>query len=572
MVEGEDDPIVVPTARETAVQAAITAAAVTVAAGVRTQGPEEDTSATMIAPRIGGTKKLGRDDYFWTGGGAAASTKITEPRTMKAYRPNDFKSQVKMEEACTAGLPATHHLSTPDKLTTDTKAVSFKTWIDRIRDEVEQRGMDSVFRIQGPDGEIYILQTFGKATRKTVDDWVAMLTITGVGEAPICTFDKDNLQMSGTMIRHSLDIDMLKKLENDVPAQATGPEVFAAVVNIHQALSSSAVRVLVTQLQALKLAKEPAENVESFADKVSEIAKRIQGTGPDTCPQDLPTLVYECFLGSSTPIFDSDVVLVYNKADRGEGTVDDWDKHVSEFKARYRTLKIKKMWEAEKHHKEKVEIQALKATVKRLEKKSTDVATAKTGGGSKDVRKCYHCGKDGHIKPNCPDKDKPKVAGAGAPAAAASGTPAGFSRKTAPKDGEAHTKNAEGEAWKWCGTCKRWNKGEKAHLTDDHVKGKGKPDAKLKETVPSRPLWLRTIRGQVFVWLVDTWPHADVPSSRRNSRTVPCAITIIAQTRITKLRLFTQKQRVRLRYSAFSAHAPKPGNGSFKVHAKRRSI
>jgi hypothetical protein len=39
-----------------------------------------------------------------------------------------------------------------------------------------------------------------------------------------------------------------------------------------------------------------------------------------------------------------------------------------------------------------------------------------------------------------------------------------------------HTKNAEGETWKWCGTCKqRWNKGEKAHLTDDHVKGKGKP-------------------------------------------------------------------------------------------------
>jgi hypothetical protein len=167
--------------------------------------------------------------------------------------------------------------------------------------------------------------------------------------------------MSATMIRHSLDIDMLKKLENDVPAHASGPEVFAAVVNIHQALSSSAVRVLVMRLQGLKIAKEPAENVESFAEKVTNIAKRIQGTGPDTCPQDLPALVYKCFLGSSTSIFESDVVLVYNKADRGEDTVKDWDKHVSEFKARYRTLKIKKMWEAEKHHKEKIEIQALKS-------------------------------------------------------------------------------------------------------------------------------------------------------------------------------------------------------------------
>ena len=73
------------------------------------------------------------------------------------------------------------------------------------------------------------------------------------------------------------------------------------------------------QLQGLKLAKEPAENVESFAEKVTDIAKRIQGTGPDTCPQDLPTLVYECFLGSSTSIFKSNVVLSYNKANRGEG-------------------------------------------------------------------------------------------------------------------------------------------------------------------------------------------------------------------------------------------------------------
>jgi hypothetical protein len=110
-----------------------------------------------------------------------------------------------------------------------------------VRDEIKQRGMDTVFRIQGTYGEIYILETFGKATRATVKTLVTRLTVTGVGEAPVCKFDKDNLQMSATMIWHSLDIDMLKKLENDVPAQAGGPEVFAAVVNIHQALLSSAV-------------------------------------------------------------------------------------------------------------------------------------------------------------------------------------------------------------------------------------------------------------------------------------------------------------------------------------------
>ena len=31
-------------------------------------------------------------------------------------------------------------------------------------------------------------------------------------------------------------------------------------------------------------------------------------------------------------------------------------------------------------------------------------------------------------------------------------------------------KDAEGVEIKWCGTCKRWNSGDKAHLTAEHVK------------------------------------------------------------------------------------------------------
>ena len=44
------------------------------------------------------------------------------------------------------------------------------------------------------------------------------------------------------------------------------------------------------------------------------------------------------------------------------------------------------------------------------------------------------------------------------------------SKSGTPKDGEPHTKNINGESHKWCGTCKRWNKGAKAHLTAEHVK------------------------------------------------------------------------------------------------------
>ena len=434
----------------------------------------------MTTPRVGGTVKYGTVDYHWTGGGLRPDMMMVAPWITKAFRPSDWKGQVKMEESCTANLPASHHLSTPDKVISDPKAVSFKTWIDRIRSEAEDRGMDTVFRMQDvtTGHETYILDSFGRANTTQVAAWVEMIQ-TGGGAlnaqltAAPCPYDLNNLVMSAKMIRNSLDIDMLKKVEDDIHATASGPQVFAAVVNIHQALSSSAVRVLIGELQELSLAKEPGENVETFAAKVCDIAKRIQGTGPETCPRDLPSLVYQCFLGSATQLFQGEVVLIFNRSDRNDPTdpgIRNWDARVADFKAQYRNLKTRKLWEADKYHKEKAEAQALKATVAHLQQQ---LAGTKTSGGT-DSRTCFHCGKSGHIKPDCPDKDKPKADGAGAPGGAGT-TTGGSSRKTAPKEGEPHTKTVDKEVWKWCGVCKRWNKGaDKAHLTEEHVKGKGK--------------------------------------------------------------------------------------------------
>jgi hypothetical protein len=146
---------------------------------------------------------------------------------------------------------------------------------------------------------------------------------------------------------------MLMKLQGDVKPDATGPEVFAAVVNIHQQLSSSGVRTLTKKLLALKLAKEPGENVETFAAKVLEIAKRIKGTRPENCPKDLVVLAYEPFLGSSMPTFNMEVIAMYNKATKRDKSVDNFEAHITEFKNQWRDLEICDMWEAKKHHKEK---------------------------------------------------------------------------------------------------------------------------------------------------------------------------------------------------------------------------
>jgi hypothetical protein len=144
--------------------------------------------------------------------------------------------------------------------------------------------------------------------------------------------------------------------------------------------------------------------------------------------------------------------------------------------------------------------------------------------------------KAGSHQAELPGQGQAKVAGAGAPAAAATSGPAGFSHKTAPKEGESHTKNAEGEAWKWCGTCKRWNKGEKAHLTDDHVKGKGKPAEVKAETVNAVAAALATNDTGLSLRMISGYMAG--PSSHWNLPIATCAITTIATTRSTKLRLF----------------------------------
>lgn len=455
-------------------EAALQAQAAPQGAGPVAQGPQHNVRQTSPRPRVGGVDTIKGEDFAWTGGSSLTPPK--RPKTMAAYRPEDFKSLAKVEKECMAGLPESHRLSTPDKIATvsDTKLVSLQTWIDRSKKVIEDRGMDTVFRMIENGVEYYVLEEFGRADVARVATWVADLRQQG------CTYDERNLYMSGQMLFASLDLEMLKKTERDTSPDASGPEVFAAVINIHQSLNSSAVRVLTEQLQKMKLAKEAAENVETFSEKVLDIAKRIRGAGPTTCPKDLPTLVYECFQESTTPVFALEATELLRKANKGDRTVDDWEQAITELKSSYRSLVTRSQWNAKKNHKEKTEVQAMQATIKTLQKTVTDMTVKKQGGksngkaGGAETRKCFNCGKEGHLKADCKQKKDSKQSG-GHDGGKKDGAPTdGFDRKLAPKDGDPETKTVSGEVHKWCGICKRWSKGDKAHLTDEHVKGKGK--------------------------------------------------------------------------------------------------
>ncbi len=248
-----------------------------------------------------------------------------------------------------------------------------------------------------------------------------------------------------------------------------------AAASVVVSVNASPIRVLTEQeLQKLKLSKEVGETIETFADKVTDIAKRIQGTEPATYPKDFPMLVYECIQESTTPG-------LLHKESKGNPKVDDWEANVSKPKLSYRALVNRKGWQASKHHEEKADVQAMQAMISTLQQTVKSLGSSKQSGsgiGGTDPRMCYHCGKKGHVKPNCPDKNKPKAGsaeGSGGSTTPSSGTTAPAANRVAPKEGEPHTKkDSDGAKTKWCGTCNRWWKGETAHLTEEHVKGKGR--------------------------------------------------------------------------------------------------
>jgi len=242
----------------------------------------------FTAPRVGG----GTDDTTaWTGG--SAIKKLKHPKSVLARRPVDFKAQSLIEEKAKEGLPESRRLSIDE----EKSKISLTSWIASIREYCEERGLDTVFRIKiDAAKEVYLLEEWGMAEVDTATEWVTELK-DGVldhsksdgSRCAICQYDLSNLSWSGKALLNSIDLDLWSEIEKELSYDASGPEVFSAIISRMQQTNSSSVRKLVDELEGLKLTQEPAQNVETFANKVLEKAKRIEGTG--LAPRDLGALV-----------------------------------------------------------------------------------------------------------------------------------------------------------------------------------------------------------------------------------------------------------------------------------------
>ena len=106
---------------------------------------------TMLTPRVGG----GADESAWVGGSNLTDQARKRPKSTLARRPTDFKSVCTIESKAIEGLPEARQLGADEK----TSKISLTSWVNSVRVYMEDRGLDTVFRIEDAISgkEVYLL-------------------------------------------------------------------------------------------------------------------------------------------------------------------------------------------------------------------------------------------------------------------------------------------------------------------------------------------------------------------------------------------------------------------------------
>jgi hypothetical protein len=409
-----------------------------------TTGTMAEVEALSAPPRVGG----GHDESAWVGGSNLTNERSTRPTSTLARRPTDFKSASEIERRAVQGLPEDRRLSLDEK----TSKITLTSWVNAMRSYLEERGMDTVFRIFDPDNnsETYILKDYGSASSTEVTTWTKTLE-KGVGDRDPCNYDLDNLMWSGKAIMNSIALDLWETIEKDIGVQAGGPVAYATVVGKIQQVSASSVRSLVSKLKVMSLIKEPGQNVETFGTKIIEMTRRITGSG--SSPVDLTSIVASTFLECDVLSFKIKALSIHDLVDE-KPTAMEWEEIVRVLKAKYTSLEGQDLWTPTSNTKPAESVlDGLHAAINKL---AAQVDGGPNGQGS---MQCWTCNQYGHSKADCPQNRSNGSSGAAA-----------GSRRVAPAEGAPATKVVNGVSFSWCSRCRYWTKGAKEHTTATHVR------------------------------------------------------------------------------------------------------
>ena len=158
--------------------------------------------------------------------------------------------------------------------------------------------MDTVFKIlqTGGSTELDLVQNWGKATKDIVQAWVTKL------QGPFGDkFDKENLRLSGFVVRGSLGPHLLARVISLAGANASGPELFLTAVFQVSFMTASLVRSVSNQIGNLKLKSIAGENVANLGESIVELVKQIECSG--SVPEDLLFLVSKPYVTGTQETF-----------------------------------------------------------------------------------------------------------------------------------------------------------------------------------------------------------------------------------------------------------------------------
>ena len=467
-------------------------------------------------PRLGGnTRGLAyhtkfREEYkensidgdFWCGGyqtGDLTFQRIPEPIDTLAFRPSEFRSKQRQDPELKKGLPDHLLLELPENGKMKTPVM---TWVNELRLHLTTRGMEGVFSIRLPIGPpsadgaaptgvwFQILNNFGSVTLQQIKashEWSQVGDFDHVGReadlrgspprenannAFFDKYDKENLRLSAIVVKASIGPNLQQRLASILEPNASGPEVFKAALDQVMCMNATTLRTLSNQLGALSLKSIPGESVSALTEKVSELAREIEGSG--TPPSDLKNLVSKPYTKGTVEAFKTHALGIHMSVMRGTHA-GSWQSVVTEHNAVYQDLVQSEEYPPANGGKKDQDdkIQGLVAKV--VDQKLSHLKSSGGGsGGNGKARACFKCGSTEHLIKDCPKNDSK---GGSNKKSGSSDSKKDEERDWRhippnPKKGESKEKTIEGKKYKWCGKCRKnkglWTTGKYLHSTEEH--------------------------------------------------------------------------------------------------------
>jgi hypothetical protein len=294
-------------------------------------------------------------------------------------------------------------------------------------------------------------------------------------------YDLQDLQWSQELLENSCDEDLRAKIiekVHSVPDDEMGGAVFYYVMmQLIRIDTEKAVRSLLDKIGSLSIAKVPGENVCNVVSLIRGVLTRLRAVRmvPFDFTMTVIGIMETSTVSEFTSFFTQMKHTVWMEKMRGRAPGKKYvDKILETAETRY------------------LEMLNSEGTWTGIGKpKSAFIA-----GGTTPVT-CHHCGQEGHIRPNCPQRTdidstsgRGRNGGRGGRGGRGRGDwknsekgPRVTWRTTAPVPSGPQSKKMEGKEYHWCATCARWSP---SHGTAEHVNGT--PSANVAEIPTAKPI------------------------------------------------------------------------------------